>query len=323
MSKRVLKAGISAAPAKFTAKGDTRRGPFKLPRFLRPPPRQFVRTKAVVREEWRSRTVWPQRERWHNMKIMVRETSQSRVKEHYNRTVADNMMYMQYLHEEKARGAPVVPRGLFDTTDPYTKNRFNPIAGGDRFIRKRLPPSKPENVAKLDKIVLHTFQKEAIGNKSYLLGCIAAFRALSGESVQSGGRHTGEGIKILRGRKTVGGWIRPGIACGIKVELKGDRMYDFLGTFTEFVLPRLRDFNGFQMEPQSKLMRRQSAVSGVVSVGLHPSAMGFFPQIECNVDAYPKMYGMHIHFVTTTKGQGAQNLIRGLMSGFQIPFRKA
>ena len=60
-----------------------------------------------------------------------------------------------------------------------------------------------------------------------------------------------------------------------------------------------------------------------MSIGLHPAAMGFFPQIECNVDAYPKMYGFHIHFITKTKGQGAQNLVRALMSGFQVPFRKA
>ncbi|KZV80775.1 ribosomal protein L5, partial [Exidia glandulosa HHB12029] len=254
--------------------------------------------------------------------LMVRETGQSRVKEHYHTTLADDLMYMHYIHESTPRSAPRVTRGLYDAEDPYTKNRFNPIAGGDRFVRKQLPPTTVENIIKLERIVLHTFQKEAIGNRSYLLGCIAAFRALSGESKYSGGRHTSKGVQVVRGRKTVGGWIRPGVPCGVKIEIKGDKMYDFLGTFVEFVLPRLRDFGGFQMEPPSRNPHRQSAVTGVVSLGLNPAAMGLFPQIEVNVDAYHRMYGFHIHFITNAQGQGAQNLARSLLSGFQVPFQR-
>lgn len=281
------------------------------------------RTPAVVREEWRSRTIWPQRERWHSLKLLVRETSQCRLKEHYHTTLADDLMYMHYTHEPTPRAPPRVTRGLYDAEDPYTKNRFNPLAGGDRFVRKRLPPTTVENNIRLERIVLHSFQKESIGNRSLLLGTIAAFRALSGESKLSGGRHTSKGVQIVRGRKTVGGWIRPGVPCGVKVELKGDKMYDFLGTFVEFVLPRLRDFSGFQMEAQSRNPHRQSAVSGVVSVGLNPAAMALFPQIEVNVDAYQKMYGFHINFITNAQGQGAQNLARALLSGFQVPFKRA
>jgi len=50
--------------------------------------------------------------------------------------------------------------------------------------------------------------------------------------------------------------------------------------------------------------------------------MGFFPQIEVNLDAYPRSYGMHIHFVTNAKGLGAQNRARALVSGFQVPFTR-
>lgn len=295
-----------------------------VPRFYRPPPKQLPRTPAVVREEWKARTIWPQRERWHSIrKLMVRETSQCRLREHYQTTLADDLLYMQYVHEPHPRAPARVVRTIYDAADPYTKNRFNPVAGGDRFVRKRLPPSTVENVVRLERIVLHTFQKEAVGNRSMLLGCIAAFRALSGETKLGGGRHTSKGVQIVRGRKTVHGWIRPNIPCGVKVELKGDRMYDFLGTFVEFVLPRLREFAGFGMEPPSKILRRQSAVTGVVSVGLNPAAMGLFPQIEVNVDAYHHMYGFHIHFITNAQGQGAQNLARALMSGFQVPFHRA
>ena len=50
--------------------------------------------------------------------------------------------------------------------------------------------------------------------------------------------------------------------------------------------------------------------------------MGLFPQIEVNLDSYPKSYGMHIHFITNATGEGAQNKARQLLSGFQIPFAR-
>jgi large subunit ribosomal protein L5 len=76
------------------------------------------------------------------------------------------------------------------------------------------------------------------------------------------------------------------------------------------------------MPPPSASLNSPSAVSGVVSFGLPPQAMGLFPQIEVNLDAYPKSYGMHIHFVTNAKGLGAQNRARALVSGFQVPFAR-
>lgn len=147
-----------------------------------------------------------------------------------------------------------------------------------------------------------------------------AMRALTGESYKAGGRHSAEGIQIVKGKKSVGGWIRPGIPVGVKVDLKGQSMYDFLATLVEFVLPRLRDFPGIVLPPQSSSVNSPSSVSGVVSFGLPPDAMGFFPQIEVNLDSYPKTYGMHIHFVTNATGLGAQNRARSLISGFQVPF---
>ena len=186
--------------------------------------------------------------------------------------------------------------------------------------RKPAPLVTPENVIRLEKIQIHTMMKEAINNKSNLLGAIMALRALTGETYKGGGRHAVEGIQIVKGKKSVGGWIRPGIPVGVKVDLKGQSMYDFLGTLVEFVLPRMRDFNGVILPPQSSSANSPSAVSGVVSFGLPPSAMGLFPQIEVNLDSYPRTYGMHIHFVTNATGLGAQNRARALVSGFQIPF---
>ncbi|KAF9005468.1 ribosomal protein L5 domain-containing protein [Cyathus striatus] len=124
-----------------------------------------------------------------------------------------------------------------------------------------------------------------------------------------GGQRAVEGVQVIRAKKAVGGWLRPGVPCGAKVELRGASMYDFIATLTEFVLPRLRDFDGIVLPFASSNQKIPSPCR----------AVGFFPQIEVNVDSYSKLFGMHIHFVTNATGVGAQDRARALVSGFQIP----
>jgi len=175
-------------------------------------------------------------------------------------------------------------------------------------------------VVRLETIQLHTMVKESLNNKAQLLSALMQMRALTGETYRGGGKHAVDGVQVVRGKKSVGGWIRPGIPCGVKVDLKGQSMYDFLGTLVEFVLPRLREFNGVLLPTASAAVNTPAGVSGVVSFGLPPTAMVFFPQIEVNVDAYPKLFGFHIHFITNARGVGAQDRAKALLSGFQIPF---
>ncbi|KAM6494310.1 60s ribosomal protein l7 [Amanita muscaria] len=223
-----------------------------------------------------------------HVNVVTRDFAPSRLEDHYYTTLRDDLMYMTYKHENpETRKKPREIRLKFDPDDPYTKNRKNPPVGGSQLGRKPAPLVTPENVLRLETISIHTMVKEAISNKSNILGAIMALRALTGETHKGGGRHAVEGIQIVKGKKSVGGWIRPGVPVGVKVDLK---------------------------------VNSPSAVSGVVSFGLPPSAMGLFPQVEVNLDAYPKSYGMHIHFVTNATGLGAQNRARTLVSGFQIPF---
>ena len=277
-------------------------------RFGRPPKvRKFLRTDR--------RTGLPH----PHVPIVVRDFAPSRLEDHYYTTLRDDLMYITYKHDTSSKKQREI-RLKFDPNDPYVKNRYNPPVGGSQMGRKPAPPVTPENLIRLEKISLHTMVKESISSKSNLLGAIMALRAITGETYKGGGRHAVEGIQLVKGRKAVGGWIRPGIPVGVKVDLKGPSMYEFLSTLVEFVLPRMREFNGVVLPPQSASINSPSAVSGVVSFGLPPTAMGLFPQIEVNLDSYPKSYGMHIHFVTNATGLGAQNRARALVSGFQIPF---
>jgi len=254
--------------------------------------------------------------------VLVRNTHLSRLEEHYHNTLRDDLMYMTYVHESKARPPPRQIRLTYDPEDPYSKYRQNLPVGGSQIGKKPAPPTTSENVVKLEKICLHSMQKSALANRSNLLGTIMAFRALSGETEHGGGWLSSSGVQLVKGRKNVSGWVRPGLPIGVKVDLKGEKMYDFLGTLVQFVLPRIREFDGILLPPSSANLNTPAGVSGVVSIGLPPEAMGFFPQIEVNQDAYPRMYGMHIHFVTNATGVGAQNKARALISGFQLPFTR-
>jgi len=254
--------------------------------------------------------------------IIVRDTHLSRLGEHYHNTLADDLLYMTYKHETGARPTPRNIRLMYDPEDPYVKLRHNPQVGGSQLGRKLAPPTSADNVVRLERIQLHTMAKDALVSRQNLLGPLMAMRALSGETEQGGGRRGSTGVQVVRGVKSVGGWVRPGIPLGAKVDLRGTKMYEFLGTLTEFVLPRLREFPGLHLPPASANLQTPAGVAGVVSFGLPPEAMGFFPQIEVNLDAYPKSYGMHIHFITNAKGAGAQERARQLLSGFQIPFAR-
>lgn len=258
-----------------------------------------------------------------HVNVIVRDTHRSRLADHYFHTLQDDMMYMTYVHEPTARQPPRPARLAYNPKDPYTKHRFNPPLGGNRWPKQPPPPSAPDNIIQLERIQIHAMIKTATASRVNLLGPIMALRAISGANERAGGQHTAEGIELVKGRKNLQGWVRPGIPVGVKVDLRGPQMYDFLSVLVEFVLPRLREFQGVVMEGPSNRLDKMSSASGVVSFGLPPAALGLFPQIEVNFDAYPATFGMHIHCMTNAKGVGAQNRARALLSGFQIPFARS
>lgn len=176
--------------------------------------------------------------------IVVRDTNLSRLGEHYHNTLADDLPYMTYKHESGARPPPRDIRLMDDPEGPYIKLRHNPPVGGSQLGRKLAPPTTTENVLHLERIRLHTMAKDALVSRQNLLGPLMALRALSGETEEGGGLRGSTGVQVVRGVKSVGSWVCPGLPLGAKVDLRGTKMYEFLGTLTKFVLPRLREFPG-------------------------------------------------------------------------------
>lgn len=267
-----------------------------------------------------------------NRTIVPGPTSRSRLRDHYEQTLSHDLLYELYSHHTHVSAEslpdPQSRAPVWSPTNPYAVNRPPPRPKGNRYIVPNPSYTSPASVPQLESIVLECMTKTALGAKSNLLPLLMAFQAITGEVPQSPhpgqyGPGSGRGLVITRSSKKSASFkIRAGAPTGVKVELRGESMYTFLETLVEFVLPRLKTFNGIPLPSASHPRQSTSSTSGVVSFGLPPEAMGLFPQIEVNLDQYPKTYGMNIFCITSARGRGAQDQARALLSGMSLPFVK-
>ena len=101
--------------------------------------------------------------------------------------------------------------------------------------------------------------------------------------------------------------LREGMKIGVKVTLRGERMYEFLDRLVSLALPRVRDFRG--VNPNSFDGR------GNYALGIREQLI--FPEIE--YDKIDKVRGMDIIFTTTAK---TDEEARELLRLFNMPFAK-
>ncbi len=100
----------------------------------------------------------------------------------------------------------------------------------------------------------------------------------------------GQRAVITKARKSIAGFkVREGFPIGVKVTLRGDRMYTFLDKLISITLPRVKDFRGV---PRSNFDGR-----GNYTFGLDEQLV--FPEVK--YDDIIKQHGMNITFVTTTE----------------------
>ena len=117
---------------------------------------------------------------------------------------------------------------------------------------------------------------------------------------------SGQKPYVTKAKKSVANFkLREGSKIGVKVTLRGERMYEFVGKFFNLALPRVRDFKG--ISPNSFDGR------GNYSVGLKEQLI--FPEIE--YDKVDKIRGMNICFITTANtDEEARELLRLLGAPF-------
>jgi large subunit ribosomal protein L5 len=119
---------------------------------------------------------------------------------------------------------------------------------------------------------------------------------------------TGQQPQVRRARKSIAGFkIRAGMPVGLKVTLRGDRMYEFLDRLISIALPRVRDFRG--------LSPKQFDGRGNYTFGVREQVI--FPEVD--LDKVQHTLGMDITIVTTTEND---DHARALLELFGFPFKK-
>ena len=144
-------------------------------------------------------------------------------------------------------------------------------------------------IPKLDKIVINVGAGDAKDNSKVIDAIIADLALITGQKPVP-----------TYARKSVANFkLRQGMKIGVKVTLRGARMYEFLDRLFNFSLPRVRDFKG--INPNAFDGR------GNYSLGLKEQLI--FPEIE--YDKVDKIRGMDICFVTTANtDEEARELLR-------------
>ncbi|WWC68665.1 mitochondrial 54S ribosomal protein uL5m [Kwoniella pini CBS 10737] len=311
---------MSATPLRSLASTATRMPILK--RSINPSSSRFASSSSKSSSKSSTQTSPLPKDDWELPEIHIGPTHSSRYQEHYHDTLASDLMYMSYSHRLAQK--PAKPEIIEPPQTGYEANRPRPpIMRGNRALRTKTTSVNEENVPKLESIIIHTMVKEAIINKSTLLSAIMALRAISGETPNGGGKKGSSGVEVIVAKKSAAAWkLRAGMPVSVKVELKGQAMYDFIQSLVDFVLPRLRDFSGIPLPPASTPKNSPASLTGIVSFGFSPTTMSFFPQIESNTDSYPRLHGFHVYFKTNLRGENAHEHARTLVSGFRIPFHR-
>ena len=119
---------------------------------------------------------------------------------------------------------------------------------------------------------------------------------------------TGQWPQVRKAMKSISNFkLREGMPIGVRVTLRGDRMWEFLDRLITIAIPRIRDFRG--LEPKG------FDGSGNFNLGLKEQLI--FPEV--NSERVPKQRGMNISFVIDG-GQDALSL--DLLTEFGMPFKK-
>jgi large subunit ribosomal protein L5 len=164
-------------------------------------------------------------------------------------------------------------------------------------LKDRFKYGNPMQVPKLTKIVVNMGVGEGSRNDSMIKAADAEIRTI-----------TGQAPKITKARKSVANFkLREGMDVGLKVTLRGDRMWEFLDRLVNVALPRVRDFRGV---PTKSFDGR-----GNYNLGIKEQII--FPEID--YDKISRIQGMDISFVTTAEtDEEGMELLRLL----NMPFRR-
>ncbi|HEV8053912.1 MAG TPA: 50S ribosomal protein L5 [Candidatus Limnocylindrales bacterium] len=146
-------------------------------------------------------------------------------------------------------------------------------------LRKEFGYANPMQVPRLTKIVINIGLGEALQNAKAMDAAVGDLTII-----------TGQKPIVTRAKRSIAQFrLRTGNAIGLKVTLRGERMWDFLERLTRLALPRIRDFRG--------VPSRSFDGRGNYSLGLREQLA--FPEID--YDKVDRLRGLEVSIVTTAK----------------------
>jgi large subunit ribosomal protein L5 len=146
-------------------------------------------------------------------------------------------------------------------------------------LRSELGLGNALQVPRLEKVVVNTGVGEAVRDARQLDGAVDDLTVI-----------TGQKPIVTKARKSIAGFkLREGMPIGVKVTLRGDRMWEFVDRLVTLALPRIRDFRG--LDPRS--------FDGHGDYTMGVTEQLIFPEVD--YDRILKVRGMDITIVTTAK----------------------
>ncbi len=183
------------------------------------------------------------------------------------------------------------------TTKDYTprlKEHYKTVVIPGMIEKFKL--KNPYQVPRLVKLVVNMGVNEAKEDIKVLDTATAELSVIVGQKPQ-----------VRRAKKSISNFkLRQGMPIGLRVTLRGMRMYEFLDRLINAAVPRIRDFRGF--DPRAFDGR------GNYNMGLNEQHI--FPEV--NLDKSPKVRGMNITFVTNAPGD---EQAREMLTLFGFPFK--
>ncbi|VBB44655.1 50S ribosomal subunit protein L5 [uncultured Paludibacter sp.] len=170
------------------------------------------------------------------------------------------------------------------------KERIVPI------LMKEFGYSSVMQAPKLEKIVLNQGLGIAVSDKKIVDTAVNEMTTITGQKA----------VATLSKKDISNFKVRKKMPIGVRVTLRGERMYEFLERLVRVALPRIRDFKGIE----SKLDGRGNYTLGIEEQIIFP---------EINIDSISRILGMNITFVTSAKTDEEGY---ALLREFGLPFKK-
>ena len=198
---------------------------------------------------------------------------------------------------EKAEPEPLTSVGDYDGVAPGPRLKLRYNAELRDQIQTALGLENVMEVPRLTKIVVNVGAGAAIDQKALIERVIGDLTII-----------TGQKPIVTKAKKSIAGFkLREGNAIGVKVTLRGDRMWEFFDRLVNLAIPRIRDFRG--LSPKS-FDGRGNYTFGVTEQLIFP---------EIDYDQIDASRGMDITLVTTARTDAEG---KALLDAFSFPFKR-